>query len=151
MLAVILLLGGCATDDHARFSTTPRDAVLQPKAYLGHQVRWGGVVMALEHRGGVSWLEVLAYPLTRKGEPILTAPSQGRFQVRADRFLEPLDFPKGRAVTIIGEVVALRSGLLGQSPVRFPLLEMRRYALWDSPPRGSAPDLHFGINIGFGF
>lgn len=151
LLALCLLLMACAGSNEDRYSSSPREAALHPELYQGASLRWSGVVMALEHREGESWLEILSYPSGQDGAPILTAPSQGRFQVRSRGYLEPRDFSRGRPVTIIGRMVELRSGELGGNPVNFPLLQMERYALWEKQQQKLSPDLHFGIGIGFGF
>jgi outer membrane lipoprotein len=76
-----------------------------PAAFLGRTVILGGEIIRIWNIPGVTFLDVLQRPVDTNDWPILTQPSEGRFIIRCDRYLDPLTYTAGRLVTVAGRVL----------------------------------------------
>ena len=62
-----LALGACASKPPAPISKQPQDnpSLLRVRmdidAYIGREVRWGGVISRVENRADVTWVEIVRY------------------------------------------------------------------------------------------
>ncbi len=155
---LLLLLTACSSssvqkDSVQSGSPTPVQLVQQPQALaVGSSVNWGGKIVAIKNLKNRTILEVLAFPLNDSGRPILNNASLGRFQAEQPEYLEPLEYAPGRLVTISGKFQGLRTGRVGESSYRFPLVATKQLLLW---PRNSYhtqrdPRVNFGIGVGSG-
>ena len=113
-------------------------------------VLWGGTIIGTANLEVGSQLEVIAYPLDRTQRPQLGLPSQGRFLVDSDDYLEPLDYAEGRQVTVLGTLEGLDEVRVGEARREFPVVRPSRMHLWRGDgPRGRT-GFTFGIGIGSG-
>lgn len=165
-----LLLTGCATvSGQSAYRAAERGgngeraldiaAVRQdPQTHIQSEVRWGGVIQALENRDGETWIEVIERPLSRNGQPQANGLSNGRFFAVAPNFLDPADYRAGRAVTVSGNIIGLEAGTIGDTEYEFPKVAVLDHTLWlpatarasrrqpyYSPFRGS-----FSVGVGVG-
>ncbi|MES9869965.1 MAG: Slp family lipoprotein [Sedimenticola sp.] len=150
MIGLALLLAGCAGRDTIPDidSPTPRMVASVPGRFVGQEVLWGGVVLASENLEKSTLFEILAYPLDWRGGPDVTEASIGRFQALGEGYMETGDFPRGRALTLMGKVTEVRVGKVGEAEYLFPIVEIRKLWLWPPPGYIDRPRTRFGIGVG---
>lgn len=94
-------------------------------------VRWGGTITAVENRAdGTSVLEIVSRPLGYGGRPVRNDQSDGRFIAEVADVLDPTIVKAGRDITVTGLVGEVRIGTIGESPYRFPVVEVDDYHYW---------------------
>jgi len=152
--ACLVGLAGCQTPPP--LSSAGADPALTPAAALAHWpdtrgagVLWGGAIVQTVPRGEWTEIEVLAFPLGADQRPDTRAPALGRFFLRANGLLEPLDFAPGRLITVRGSVIETGQGTIGQAVYRFPVIAAAQFYLWPATPDLVAPVVRFGIGISF--
>ena len=139
-IAVILTLGGCATQVPEPIRnpvTTPVDVVqvqAQPERHLGQRVRWGGTILAVINRERTTEIEVLARPLGRDGAPAFESSGQGRFIVEVTGFLDPAEYPKDRELTVVGVITGHQTRPVGDYPYVYPIVRAETRHLWPEQP-----------------
>lgn len=153
LLLLCGLLLGCGTP--ARKGPldypTPVAAAAQGSQFGGQVVEWGGVITGGGNRADRSWLEILAYPLSDEGRPLLDLEPVGRFRAFRAAYIETADFAPGRVATVRGPIRGIEAGQVGSAGYDFPLVEAQGLRLWRETTRfSSAPDVQFGIGIGIG-
>jgi len=116
--------------------------------YTGMRVVWGGMIIKTQPLQHLTQIEVLAYPVDSDGEPDQHAPSQGRFLIQHQGFLEPADFAAGRWVSVVGSIGPSQTGTVGEASYRFPVIKAEQLQLW---PQNTGSDsrtfFHFGIGV----
>lgn len=94
-------------------------------------VRWGGTIARVENLADQSTLlEIVSRPLGRGGRPIHNDLSEGRFFAYIDKFLDPEIVEPGRDITVVGNLVARQSGLIGQASYVFPVIGAQSIVYW---------------------
>lgn len=153
LASALFALTGCASMP-ASLNVRPVDATLaplavarQPTAFVGREVRWGGIIIAISNRPHSTRIEILAYPLDRIGHPEADGMPLGRFFAEVPGYLEPMIYRRGRAVTVVGRVRGVLHGHIGLAPYLFPDVAERALHLW---PRQRPAGSHFGVGIGIG-
>jgi outer membrane lipoprotein len=112
-------------------SLTFREVFQNPNAYQGKMVIWGGdIVKTINQKDGTTLVEVFQLPLTRRGEPNETYPSEGRFLILAEKYLDPYLFRRGKKITVAGEILGERTIALGEMDYRYPLVSGKQIYLW---------------------
>ncbi len=134
---LLFLISGCShvISKELRTSSDLSLALQQvrgnPDAYKGKSVVWGGeIIRVINQQDGKTEIEVFQEPLGFRGEPRETAPSEGRFLVLVDRFLDPYVYREGRKITVAGELQGERFEPLGEMYYRYPLLESKQTYIW---------------------
>lgn len=118
----------------------------------GSRVLWGGRIVAISNREQSTLIEMLSYPLARDGLPNTFRKPTGRFVLRHDGFLEPLDHAPGRLLTVVGAVRSLTRVAVGETELVVPLVEAEQLKLWDDGyEKRSRPRFGFGVGINVGF
>ncbi|MEJ2329752.1 MAG: Slp family lipoprotein [Gammaproteobacteria bacterium] len=149
-LSLLLLLAGCESvgERDTLSSFTPADAILDPDAFRGRDVAWGGTLIATTNRSDETLLEILSYPLG-SGWPRLSQPSNGRVLARIPGFLDPADYRAGRTVVVEGLFTGVsHSYTEGVSTTR-AVLEARKAEVGPASTDASGwpPNLHIGIGF----
>lgn len=157
--ALILLLGGCATDT-GQCRRPAGDRGLTPAmaaasgAHLGERVTWGGTLVEVRNLERDTELEVIGMPLGDCGRPRTGSASAGRFIVIRPGYLEAADLRPGTPVTATGEIIGTREGRIGDTVYRFPLVRDPAPVIWadrDTPDGWpSRPMISIGIGAGSG-
>ncbi len=132
---------------------TPSQLVRHPRALaVGSAVHWGGKIVGIQNLKDKTILEILALQLDDSGRPVLNSASGGRFLAEQPDYLEPLEYAPGRLVTIHGKFTGMRSGRVGESRYRFPLVATKELLLWPRTQYRSQSDprVNFGIGVGSG-
>ncbi len=138
LLWILLPLGllGCASNppigSSEQIEASPSIVtVLQDiDAHSGEAVQWGGTIASIENKQGETWLEIVSRDLKASGKPKRSDKTGGRFIVKADEFLEPEIYQKGRAVTVLGSLSGSQAGLIGEQPYLFPVVTSEEIKLW---------------------
>ncbi|KAE8178822.1 Slp family lipoprotein [Photobacterium carnosum] len=133
---ILVFMVGCASLP-ATLVTKSKDpitdltVILQhPQANQGKEIRLGGVIASIRNEQLQTRIEMVAMPLTADGRPILHSPSQGRFIAYIHGFLEPLEYTKGRLLTVVGQFSGDEKGTIGQYPYIFPVVQVSGEQLW---------------------
>jgi outer membrane lipoprotein len=134
---LILLISGCAhvirkeIRENSDLSLMLEQVRKNPTAHTGKSVVWGGeIVQVINQDDGTTEIEVFQEPLNFRGEPKEAAPSEGRFLVLDDRFLDPYIYWEGRRITVAGELQGERIEPLGEMYYRYPLIISKQIYLW---------------------
>jgi outer membrane lipoprotein len=137
LLFLTVLLSGCAhviskdLRSKADPSLTFREVFQNPNAYQGKTVLWGGeTIKTTNQKDGTTLIEIFQLPLSRRGEPNGTYPSEGRFLILAERYLDPYLFRRGRKITVAGEILGEEIKPLGEMDYGYPLLSSKQLYLW---------------------
>jgi len=108
-----------------------RQVLQDPDAFRGKTVLWGGeIVQTTNQKDGSTLIEILERHLGRQGEPDETSPSEGRFQVLSEEYMDPYVYRRGRKITVAGEILGEKIKPLGEMDYRYPLISIKQIYLW---------------------
>jgi len=140
LLAGAALLQACTSNVPEAIRTPPprevtvAEARAQPDALQGADVRWGGVIAAVENAREETRIEVVSRPLSRSGRPESGDRSDGRFLARFQGFLDPAVYAEGRELTVRGPLTGVVTREIGAYPYRFPVVDVQVHRLWEPLP-----------------
>ncbi|HVT32775.1 MAG TPA: Slp family lipoprotein [Rhodanobacteraceae bacterium] len=152
--AALALLAGCATPvfkEAPSAIVTPLEIARQPASHDGTDVVWGGKILDVRNGSNRTEIQVVAYPLDAAQRPDPDAPTLGRFVVALPGFVEPLDYPAGRFVTLRGRVAASATKRIDERDLVLPIVADATIHLWPVNFPRERPRVSFGIGIGAGF
>ena len=116
------------TDPSLTFSQVHQN----PEAYKGKLVIWGGeIIEAVNQKDGTTLFEIFQRPIDRWGEPKLEYPSEGRFLIFTEKYLDPYIFRRGKKITVAGEIQGEKIKPVGEMDYRYPLLFSKQIYLWE--------------------
>lgn len=128
-IILVLALGAIISCAHV-ISREMRDAAApelnsdllfrDPDAYKGLIVILGGVIISSKNMDEGTYIEVLQNPIDSRGRPKKTDVSFGRFLIFYEGYLDTVIYAPSRKITVAGEVLGKRMGLLGD--LRYPYL-----------------------------
>ena len=154
VLTAMLWTAGCAppfsrqaldqVDRNITFGELQRD----PDQYKGKCVMLAGVIIDTKNTKEGTFIEVLQKPMERRGRPLETDTSEGRFMISSSQFLDAAVFHAWKRITVIGEVAGQKIQPLGELQYRYPVVTARELHLWE-PTFG--PRVTFGVGIYHGF
>jgi len=151
---MLIVLAGCSTTQkttkaQVSYEKIPFSQILaSPDTYKGRTVRLGGVIIGTENREEETILEILEKPLSRQGRPKSGDVSGGRFMVVFGGFLDEAIYRPDRNVTIIGEIIGIKTAAIGELDYHYPLLSGRDIRLWEDRGNFDRPRMHIGIGVG---
>lgn len=152
LLAMSLLLFACASSPE--FDTGRVDRSLTPKSVVsdinnskGKMALWGGVILDTKNLKNSSQVQVLAYPLDSLERPLREREPLGRFIIQHTGFLEPATYAQGRMVTVLGPIMQVRSGKIGDTDYTFPVVSSTQLHLWPKDSGQNKTRFHFGIGV----
>jgi outer membrane lipoprotein len=122
-----------------------RELRLHPERYKGGKVLLGGMILKTRHLQGETVIEVLQKPLDWRNAPKDVDKSEGRFLVVSDGFLDEAIYRRGRMITVVGEVLGVRSQVLGEINYGYTLISIDKLVLWDKA--GTGPIIRIGIGV----
>jgi outer membrane lipoprotein len=102
------------------------EVAVNPSAYTGSTVRWGGTIVDLTNAQQWTQIEVQEHRLNKSGRPALDSSSAGRFVVRSQVPFNPDIYAKHRPITVIGVLI----GTVDDVQQSLPLLEAENVYLW---------------------
>ncbi len=140
VLGTIALLGtfGCRYPIARQYREVARNGVTvpmvqaDPEQSKGDIVIWGGKVLEVSNRAGSTEITVLASALDSGEEPLGDAYSEGRFIARADGFLDPEVYARGRKVTLAGEVTGTQERPVGETQYAYPVVGIKQIYVWSA-------------------
>ena len=112
------------------------------------QVLWGGVILKTENLADATQVEILGYPLNRRQRPLTGNEPQGRFVARYKGFVEPLDLPVGRSLTVLGTLGEPVAGKVGEASYIYPEVIVTQAHLWRPQELRQRPRFSFGLGVG---
>lgn len=97
---------------------------------VGEKARWGGRIVGVQNKQDASEIEVIFFPEASNGKPRTGEESKGRFKAIVPGFVDPLVFEKDRLITIVGDVAAPETGIIGEQNYIYPTLSAMGYYMW---------------------
>ena len=134
-----LLLIGCSSSTPDLIRQVPvnqvkvYDAQQNIQSYIGQKVRWGGTIIQVENFTRQTAIEILSRPLSEDGKPDEDSPGEGRFLAIIDGFAEPAEYPRGRLITVYGELTGKRIKAVGEYPYHYPEVRLETLHIWPAP------------------
>ena len=160
LIAVAVLASGCAAPPIKPVQPPSTLSVAQARSALvendgteippGSRVLWGGVILKAENLTDATMVEILGYPVDRRQRPLPGEEPQGRFIAEFDGFVEPLEFPNGRYVTVFGPLADPVTGLVGEASYQYPVVSVEQSHLWRPQDLPRPPRISFGVGISVG-
>ncbi|KAB0670461.1 hypothetical protein F6V30_09960 [Oryzomonas sagensis] len=133
----LVLLTGCAhvfseradlmvdrTIDYEQFK-------LNPKAYVGKFVKFGGIIASTKNTKEGARIEVVQFNLGSDDMPYEEHVSGGRFLATSPGYLDALVFKAGRPVAVIGEVKGEKVLPLGEISYTYPVVSIVEIHVWN--------------------
>jgi outer membrane lipoprotein len=102
-----------------------------PDLYQGKLLILGGTIAQITNLKQGSLIEVVQKPLDYWGKPKRTNRTGGRFLVLHSRYLNPMTYAPGRAITVAAEVEGTHSKALGDSAYSYPIVVSKELKLWE--------------------
>ena len=160
LVSLVTTVTGCASGPIQIDGEPSELTVAQVRSQLGDDkemslpesgaVLWGGVVIKTENMSDATQIEVMGYPLDRRQRPMTSREAEGRFLVRHEGYLEPVDYAAGRLVTVLGTLSGVITGAVGEAEYRYPLLQSDEMHLWNQVGPVRNPGITFGVGISLG-
>lgn len=156
ILALFSMLAGCSSTQKrpnraGPYEKIPFPEILRsPEQYRGKVVKLGGLILDVVNKEEGSTLEILEQPLTWRGRPKIGDVSGGRFIVVFQEFLDREVYRTDKPLTVVGEIVGTKKGLIGEAVYNYPLLSGREIHLWEERGNRDRPRIHIGIGAGGG-
>lgn len=153
VFGMLLMLAACAggISKQARSQVTYTgafsDVLGNPADFSGETVIWGGRVIEIQNQGGFTEIVALQLELDSRYRPTDSDKSQGRFLIRSDQFMDPVIYPAGTLITVVGHVQGAENRLIGEMSYQYPVIDMVEIQKYD-PEQTSKPRLHIGIGVG---
>lgn len=167
LLSFLVLLSGCVhvISKDLRIKSDPSLTLNRsrqnPEAFKGKWVVWGGeIIETVAQKDATTQIEVYQRPLGWRGEPRETYPSEGRFLVLYDKYLDPYIFRRGKKITVAGEILGEKIKPLGEMDYRYPMVSSKQIYLWPEYYYQPYPYTYYdpwwpypywGWGIGFGY
>ena len=151
LAGAIAAIAGCATPlfrTATAIDATPAVVTRDAGSFAGSEVVWGGKVLDLRNGIRDSEIQVAAYPLDHAQRPDPAARVQGRFLIVLPGFVEPLDWPAGRYVTVHGRIEGTRTRVIAGHDYVYPVVTQAEVHLWPENFPRERSRISFGIGVG---
>jgi len=104
-----------------------------PASYKGSLFIFGGIIVRTEATKDGSLIEAIYVPVNSMGYLKSYKTSGGRFLAlyRSHEILDPVIFSAKREITLAGEFIEIRKGMIGEMEYAFPLFEIKEIYLWE--------------------
>lgn len=134
LLSATLLMNGCVSMPPELAAGGPYRDITPAEAaagqYEGERVRWGGALVQAVPQDGMTCFDMVGLTLDRRGEPLDSDTSTGRFQACVEGFHDPAIYSNGRYATFTGRIEGSASRKIGEETFSFPRLQADRVHLW---------------------
>lgn len=146
------LIAGCAVTpkfrlDNVNHALLPAQAVTDFSAHKNTRTLWGGIIISSRNLKEGSLLEVLSYPLDDDYKPDTQEIPQGRFIVEHSEYLETVNYAAGRLLSVVGPLLEIRKGSIGEAEYLYPVLSGEQLFLWPTADQNTEPQIHFGFGV----
>lgn len=136
--------------DVTTVSPTPAEVAQAPERYHDVEFVWGGKVLGVRNLTDTTEVQVVAYPLDKAQRPNQSAPTEGRFIVALHGYVEALDYPPGRFVTLRAHLVGTHVAPVDEQDYVFPVVAGATIHLWPVNFPYEQPRVQFGLGVGVG-
>jgi len=104
-----------------------------PDSYRGRLFIFGGIIVKTEATKDGSLIEAIFVPVNTLGYLKSYKTSGGRFLAiyKSHEILDPLIFSAKREITLTGEFIEIRKGMIGEMEYTYPLFEIKDIYLWE--------------------
>ncbi|WP_034915280.1 MULTISPECIES: Slp family lipoprotein [Erwinia] len=155
VLLAVALVSGCVSvpDSVKGHSEMPQQDLARvlnaPQLYVGQESRFGGKVVKVSNKSGMTRLEIAAMRLDDTARPVLGSASIGRIYADINGFVDPIDFTN-QMVTVVGPIKGTEKGEIGQAAYNFVTVNVTGYQRWHmtqqlvSPPQPLDPWIWYG-------
>ncbi|WP_305417350.1 Slp family lipoprotein [Photobacterium leiognathi] len=133
---ILIFMVGCASVP-ASLQTTTKNPITDlhvitehPTVMQHQEVRLGGIIASIKNEAKQTRIEIVALPLTSDGRPLLHSKPQGRFIANVPGFLDPIEYAKGRLLTVVGQYTGTEKGKVGQYDYTFPVVTVTGEQIW---------------------
>lgn len=156
ILLLVFMLDGCALTQkrpnrQEAYEKIPFPEIMRsPGQYRGKIVRLGGVIVDVVYEQEGSTLEILEKPLNWRGRPKPGDESGGRFMAIFGTFLDKEIYRSNRPITIIGEIIGIKTAFIGEMEYNYPLLSGRGIHLWEEKGYFDRIRMRIGIGVSGG-
>lgn len=154
-IGLTLALAGCASVQPP-FVAVPADSAPPPieaardtARWMNQPVLWGGMIIEVRNYERHSELEILAFPLDAKQRPLLEQRDHGRFIAIVPGYVEAMNWPQGRYVTLVGNITGDRRGAIREVEYIYPEVDADKMHLWPRDFRKPGPRISVGVGVGF--
>ncbi|MDV6343940.1 Slp family lipoprotein [Nitrosomonas sp. Is37] len=136
IISLLFLLSGCASLPPAAIRNIPFvDVSYQTvnediNTYKDVSIRWGGVIVDVENEKDFSRVQVLFYPLDKRGYPQSSQKNEGRFVIESSDFLDPAVYAKDTEITVAGTIKGDIERIIGNKTIQVPLISATAIYLW---------------------
>ena len=131
-----------------RLHALPRDLMGEAVPVPQGTVIWGGRILEIANFEEVTEFLVLAYPLTTGNVPRIDEESVGRFVVRFEGYLEPLDYAPGRYLSMAGQLQGKSDEWAYEGvAVDLPLVRSKQVHLWPRDQSSWRTRINFGLSV----
>lgn len=135
-LIILAALSGCAASvvsskwSQEAADLTLNEVKMQPDAYVGRIVVWGGVIVQTTVSKQGSEMIVLKTPTGKAEPPKSREFSTGRFIARTTEFLDPAVYSEGKKVTVAGQIAGVEARPLSQMEYAYPVITIKELHIW---------------------
>lgn len=153
LIFAIFLLTACAVEpifdmQNVDSSIAPQTVESNFDSVHGKTTIWGGLILSGKNLSDHTQLEVLAYPIDKRGIPDRSGKPQGRFFARQEGYLEISEYSQGRYITVVGPIDKLQAGKIDETDYQYPVIDVEQIHLWPKQdPNISQTRFHFGIGV----
>ena len=104
----------------------------KPDSFKGKTVIWGGeIVETVNQKDGTALVTVYQRPLTSYYAPDIYSDSEGRFLLKADKYLDPYAYRKGRKITVGGVILGGENRREGEIEYWYTVITAKEIYLWN--------------------
>ncbi|OEF24048.1 Slp family lipoprotein [Vibrio rumoiensis] len=100
------------------------------KAAPEKDVRLGGIITQITNQKEKTRIEIANLPISSTGKPDINQKPEGRFVAYVDGFLDPVNYAKGRLITVVGKTLPPEKGKVGDYEYTFPVMNSYGQRLW---------------------
>jgi outer membrane lipoprotein len=146
---LIACAGGISQQARSQVTYTGAFSEVQgnPVGFQGQTVIWGGRVIEIQNQGGITEIVALQLELDGKYRPADSDRSQGRFLIRSADFMDPVIYPPGTLITVVGRLQGAENRLIGEMDYQYPVIDVVELQKYE-PKQKTKPQVHIGIGVG---
>ena len=107
-----------------------------PKGTRGTLVIWGGRIINVVNNSNGGSMYILCLPVENSGKPAAEGPSPGRFVATSRNYLDPETFPRGRLITVAGQLNGIWTERLDKMEYAYPVVYLKEAHVWPAESQG---------------
>ena len=154
--ALALVLAACATRPPLDAAGVRADLAPWQVAELAEQgptpeavVLWAGMIVGVDNLPDATEITIESYPLDKAQRPVVGAPSAGRFIAVLPGYVEALDLPEGRFLSVKGRVAGSRETRLRGELGILPVIYADARYLWPAGFQYERSNISIGVGVSF--